>query len=84
VTFKTVESWGVNSFKRELIYGGLSDNTVSISHREFSDGTARPAFTQDLEYDLSESKVIGFRSARFEVAKASNTVLKYKVLKPLD
>lgn len=84
VTFKTVESWGVNSFKRELIYGGMSGNTLSISYREFSDGTARPAFTQDLKYDLSESKVIGFRGARFEVAKASNTVLKYKVLKPLD
>lgn len=84
VTLKTVESWGANSFKRELIYGGLSGSTVSISYREFSDGTARPAFTQDLKYDLSESKIIGFRGARFEVAKASNTMLKYKVLKPLD
>lgn len=84
VTLKTVESWVYNSFKRELIYGGVSGNTVSISYREFSDGTARPAFTQDLKYDLSESKIIGYRGARFEVAKASNTVLKYKVLKPLD
>lgn len=84
IMLKTVESWGSNSFKRELIYGGLSGNTLSISYREFSDGTARPAFTQDLKYDLSESKIIGFRGARFEVAKASNTVIKYKVLKALD
>lgn len=84
ITPKVVEKWGKDSFKRELIYGGLSGSTISISYREFVDGTARPAFTQDLKYDLAESKIIGFRGARFEVSKASNVALKYKVLKPLD
>lgn len=84
VTTKTIERWSKESFKRELIYGGLSGNTISISYREFVDGTARPAFTQDIKYDLGESKVIGFRGARFEVIKASNVSLRYKVLKPLD
>lgn len=84
VTPKVIQKWGSESFKRELVYGGLSGSTISISYREFADGTARPAFTQDLKYDLAESKVIGFRAARFEVAKASNVSLRYKVLKPLD
>ena len=82
---KTVsEVWSIDSFKKELVYGGLSQKTISISYREFSDGTARPAFTQDLKYDLSEGDEIGFRGARFQVIKASNTVLKYKVIKALD
>lgn len=80
----TIEQWGKDSLKRELIYGGLSQKTISISYREFSDETARPAFTQDLKYDLAEGDVIGFRGARFQVIKANNMSLKYKVLKPLD
>lgn len=83
-TAATVEIWGKDSLKKELIYGGLSQKTIAISYREFSDGTARPAFTQELKYDLSEGDVIGFRGARFNVIKASNTSIKYKMLKPLD
>ncbi len=82
---KTIsEVWSSDSFKKELVYGGLSQKTISISYREFSDGTARPAFTQELKYDLTEGNEIGFRGARFLVIKASNTMLKYKVTKALD
>lgn len=84
LTKTNFEVWGTDSLKKELIYSGLSQKTISISYREFSDGTARPAFTQDLKYDLSEGDVIGFRGARFQVFKATNTSIKYKVLKPLD
>lgn len=80
----TVQQWGMDSLKKELIYGGLSQKTISISYREFSDGTARPAFTQEIKYDLTDGDVIGFRGARFKIIKASNILLKYKVLKPLD
>lgn len=72
------------STKIELIYGGLSQKVISISYREFKNDFARPAFTQELKYDLNDGDVIGFRGARFQVLKASNTVLTYKVLKHLD
>lgn len=78
------ESWSKDSFKKELIYGGLSQKSISISYREFSDGTARPAFSQELKYDLNDGDVIGFRGARFQVLKATNTTIKYKMLKALD
>lgn len=78
------EEWAKDSFKRELVYSGISQNTLSILYREFIDGTARPAFSQDLKYDLSQGNTIGYKGARFQVIKATNTSLQYKVLKHLD
>jgi hypothetical protein len=72
------------SFRKELVYTGISQTIVSILYREFKDDTARPAFSQDLKYDLAESKVVGYRGARFEIIKATNQGLTYKTLKQLD
>lgn len=80
----THEQWGKDSFKRELVYSGVSQNTISVLYREFKDDMARPAFSQDLKYDLSQGKVIGYRGARFEVIKADNLQIQYRVLKNLD
>ena len=48
------------------------------------DDLARPAFTQDLQYDLTESKVIGFRGLRIEIISATNIKIEYKVLNHFD
>jgi hypothetical protein len=80
----TFEQWDKESFKRELVYSGVSQNTISILYREFLNDMARPAFSQDLKYDLSQGNAIGYKGARFEVIKANNTAIVYKVLKPLD
>jgi len=80
----TTESWSKDSFKRELVYGGMSQKTISMLYREYIDGTARPAFSQEIKYDLDEGKVIGYKGARFEVISANNTGLTFKLLKPLD
>jgi hypothetical protein len=79
-----VEIWDEASFKRELVYGGISGNTITILYREFKDDFARPAFSQDLKYDLAQGDVIGYRGSRFQVLGATNTAIKYKVLKHLD
>jgi hypothetical protein len=78
------QQWSQDSLKRELVYSGISQNTVSILYREFINDMARPAFSQDLKYDLSQGSTIGYRGARFEVIKASNLNIQYKVLKTLD
>lgn len=80
----TVESWGVDSFRRELVYLGVQQNTITIQYREFKDNIARPAFSQEIKYDLAQGKEIGYRGSRFEVLKATNTELTYRVVKPLD
>jgi hypothetical protein len=69
------------SFRKELVYAGISQNMVSILYREFTNDMARPAYSQDLKYDLSESKTFGFRGSRFEIIKATNQGLTYKTLK---
>ena len=42
---------------------------------------ARPSFSNDIEYDLSDSKQIGYKGALIEVTDANNQDIKYKVLK---
>lgn len=72
------------SFKKELVYTGVSKNVVSILYREFLEDMARPAFSQELKYDLTEGKIVGYRGARFEIIKATNQGITYKTLTQLD
>lgn len=72
-----------NSFRRELVYSGISQGSISITYREFSENLARPAFTQDLTYDLSAGREIGFRGLRFEVIEANNVGVRFVVTRPL-
>lgn len=67
-------------FKQEFIYNGRVGNALKFIYREYIDDLARPAFIQDLQYDLSESKTIGFRGLRIEIIEATNTNIEYKVI----
>jgi len=69
-----------DELKQELVYNGKAGNTIKVSYREFSGNMARAAFTQDLVYDLSESKEISFRNIKIEVAEATNSYIRYKVV----
>lgn len=70
-----------SSFKKEFIFSGKSGSELSFSYREFKNDMARPAFTQELKYDMKESDTIAFKGLRIKVIKASNTDIKYVVLK---
>jgi hypothetical protein len=69
-----------DSFRRTLIYSGRVGNKLKISYREFNNNMARSAFSSEVEYDLSESNLIGYAGARIMVISASNTEIKYKVI----
>lgn len=71
-------------FKQEFIYNGRVGNALKFIYREYINDYARPAFTQDLQYDLSESEFIGFRGLRIQIINASNTKIEYKVLDYFD
>ncbi len=50
-----------DSFRQELIYNGRDDNEVRFLYRELTEDLLRPAFTQEVQYDLEQSDVIGFK-----------------------
>jgi len=68
------------NFRQELIYNGRSGETVKFLYREFSGDYARPPFSQDVQYDLKDGMMIGFKGVRIEIVEASNTRLSYRVL----
>lgn len=68
------------TFKQELIYNGKQKDTLRLTYREFKDDFARAAFTQDLTYDLTESKTIGFKKMKIDVIEATNSYIKFKVI----
>ncbi|MET2896710.1 hypothetical protein ABXV22_00140 [Vibrio rotiferianus] len=68
------------SFQQTLIYNGSVGKKINISYREFSDGSARNAFTNNVEYDMSKSNIINYKGARIEVLGYDNTSIKFKVL----
>ncbi|MEY8198549.1 MAG: hypothetical protein RPS47_04855 [Colwellia sp.] len=78
---KTQLSERGNSFQQTLIYSGRVGDKINIGYREFSNNTARPAFNNDVEYDLSSSKEIGYKGAVIEVIKANNSSITYKVVR---
>lgn len=74
-----VTKYKEGSFKQELLYNGKSKDTMKLQYREYRDNFARPAFFQDLTYDLTESKEIGFRGMMIEVLEATNSKIKFIV-----
>ena len=78
------KTFGADSYRRELIYSGISQGTVTLSYREFLHDMARPAFTQELRYDLKEGNEIGFKGSRFKVLNANNLGIRFAVIKPLN
>ncbi|BCO30733.1 hypothetical protein TspCOW1_08360 [Thiohalobacter sp. COW1] len=69
-----------DNFIQELIYNGRVGNNLKFIYREFSNDTIRPAFSQDVQYDLNESNIIGFKGLRLKVINATNTEIEYILL----
>lgn len=78
---KKVTSLRDNTFQQTLIYSGKIGNKINVGYREFSGSLARPAFNNDVEYDLSESKEIGYKGALLQIIDANNQNIKYKVIR---
>ena len=71
---------GPSNFKQELIYNGRVGNGLKFIYREFTENLVRPSFTQSVQYDLSKSNVIGFKTLEIEIIDATNTDISYKVI----
>ena len=71
-------------FKQELIYNGRINSNLKFMYRELSGNYMRAPFTQEIQYDLKEGNIIGFKGARLEIIESSNSSITYKVLKMFD
>lgn len=70
-----------DAFRYELLFQGVSNKTLRLSYREFSNDLARPAYFQDVSYDLPPlPTTVSFRSVRIEIVEAGNNGLTYRIL----
>jgi hypothetical protein len=74
-----------DDFYVDVLYHGVSKGEVKISYREFSAGIARPAFTQDVSYELEPNgtALIGFKGMRLKILKATSQNLEYILEQPM-
>ena len=70
--------------KQVFVYNGKSGNTLKFTYREFINDMARPAFTQELQYDLADGNLVGFKGLRIEIIKTSNTDIEYKIIETFN
>ena len=66
-------------FRRELIYQGRDGNNLKLFFREFADDFRRPAYDQEVQYDLSESELVQFKGLTISVEEANNEYLVYTI-----
>ena len=71
----------LNGFQQSLIYNGKIGSKINIGYRESSDDSVRPAFNNNVEYDMSESLTIAYKGAVLEVVDYTNTGIKYKLIR---
>jgi hypothetical protein len=78
---REVEITDPDSFSIEVRYQGLSKGEVKVSYLEFKGGLARPAFTQDVNYEMDPdgTTTIAFRGLRIKVLKATRESITYVV-----
>ncbi len=68
-----------NNFKQEFLYNGRNDREIFFTYREFSGNLARPAFRQEVRYVLDDSNIIGFKSLKLHIEKATNQGITYSI-----
>ncbi|MBI4548433.1 MAG: hypothetical protein HY707_10655 [Ignavibacteriae bacterium] len=70
----------LGTFAQTLTYSGKQGQVIKVFYREESNGYARPSFTQELTYDISDDPVITFRNTKIKVVEATNSLIKFVVL----
>ena len=68
-------------YKNEIVYQGLDGNVLRMLYREYVDNMARPAFQQELTYNVNPAgpTQIRFRSVSMEVTSAQGSDITYTV-----
>lgn len=68
-----------SGYRRELIYQGRDGDNLKLFYREYNDDFRRPAYDQEVQYDLGESDYIQFKGLTLLVEEANNEYLIYTI-----
>src|SRR3989339_172345 len=68
------------TFVQTLTYSGKQGKVIKIFYREESNNFARPSFTQELTYDISDVSTITFKNTKIQIVEATNNTIKFLVL----
>ena len=68
-----------SGYRRELIYQGRDGDNLKLFYREYNDDFRRPAYDQEVQYDLGESDYIQFKGLTLLVEEANNEYLVYTI-----
>jgi hypothetical protein len=66
-----------------LIYMGTAGKQIKFVYREYNDGYARPAFTQEISLDYKPETTYRYKRAQFIVHNANTNEITLTLLKPL-
>lgn len=71
------------AFRQALSYMGVSGNTLRLSYREFVNDMARPAFTEEVTFNLSGKypETVAYKDVSIDVLGVDNAGLRYIVRK---
>ena len=85
-TEKAAELSAGRLFRKEIVYQGAAGNILRLLYREYADDLARPAFSQELTYDLPDEGVltIAVKGSRLEILEAGNSGIRYKVIRGFE
>lgn len=69
---------------QDIVYSGKSGNTLKLTYREFNDDPTHITYSNELIYDLMESKIIVIRGMQIEILEATNSEIKYLIKSPMN
>jgi len=67
--------------QQALIYRGRVGERISVGYRESSGAFPSAGRDEDVDYDLTDSDLIGYKGARLQVLKATNEYVRYRVIR---
>jgi hypothetical protein len=71
-------------FRQELLYSGFDGEVVYVSYREYSlessEAYARPAYYQELRYNIRQSALIRFRDIGIRIDSANSQMIAFTIL----
>lgn len=70
-----------DTFKQNLVYLGMAGSTLRLSYREFINDMARPAFTEEVTFNLSGKypETVAYKDLVIDVLGTGNAGLSYVI-----